>query len=294
MEMKNLHELKFQLDSKMNYIHAFLGEGNLKFNTELIKVLKPIHSRVSKKNNEKKYIILDFNNNFSEKDNFELTINKIHEISQENTRSNSLSWFNIEFDSFELDSKVKRPIDMQKNKYFIKILIDDNENLLNKMINLQADDYIACEISFLGMKIYGNYLSEEYLLTDFLNESEYNESIIPKVNEEEFDFPYENQDEIEDDQVIESEVTNKEIPELNNIEEIIQDVKEINIETNEEPIKDIENNEENLKENIHEEEIEIPNNKEENIEKKKIDKRNIFRKKNNIIKRKKKKLKFED
>ena len=45
----------------------------------------------------KKYIILEINENYNvnnELDDFLISVNKLHELSQENVRKNSLLWFN--------------------------------------------------------------------------------------------------------------------------------------------------------------------------------------------------------
>jgi len=81
--------------------------------------------KYKKKNLSKNYIILELNENqnmHQELDDMAIMVNKIHEISQVNIQKNSIKWFNTEFDEIGLDMKVKRPIDNQKEKNFIKNL----------------------------------------------------------------------------------------------------------------------------------------------------------------------------
>jgi hypothetical protein len=107
--------------------------------TPFLKVLKTNHITFNKKKTiANKYIILetsdelDFNNQIGD---FLFIINKIHEISQEKIKENSMEWFNTEFDEIGLDIKVRRPIDQQKDNEFIKIAIPKNKEIEEK-INL--------------------------------------------------------------------------------------------------------------------------------------------------------------
>ena len=178
--IENLRHLNFKFEYQKRLIHAFFDNNeHFSFKTPLLKVLKPIHKSFNKKKNtERKYIILEVSENYesyNELDDFIITINKLHEISQENIRVNSIKWFNTEFDDIGLDMKVKKPIEHQKNKQFIKIIIPDNELLLEKIQDLEKDDYISPHLQFKGLKVYSEYLVEEYELLDFLTEDEMNE-----------------------------------------------------------------------------------------------------------------------
>ena len=178
--IRELSNLNFDFEYKKRFIHAYLNENNyFQFNTPLIKVLKPIHVSLNKKRNiERKYIILEINENYNvnqELDDMALMVNKIHEVSQETIRNNSIQWFNTEFDDIGLDMKVKRPVDSQKDKKFIKILIHNNDELISKVEKLSKDMYISCVLEYKGLKVNSDHLMEEYELTDFLNEEEFNQ-----------------------------------------------------------------------------------------------------------------------
>ena len=98
-------------------------------------------------------------------------INKIHEISQEKIRLNSMSWFNTEFDSIGLDIKVRKPVDQHKDSEFIKITLPNSiENDLN---NLKKGDYVLCNIIFKGLKISSDYIMEEWELESFTTQEDY-------------------------------------------------------------------------------------------------------------------------
>ena len=176
-ELNNLH---FDFEYKKRFIHAYLNETNyFTFNTPLLKVLKPVHVSINKKKNlSKNYIILELNENqnmHQELDDMAIMVNKIHEISQVNIQKNSIKWFNTEFDEIGLDMKVKRPIDNQKEKNFIKILINNDDELLQKVEKLQKDCYISCKLGYKGLKVNSDHLMEEYILYNFMDEEELNE-----------------------------------------------------------------------------------------------------------------------
>jgi hypothetical protein len=129
-----------------------------------------------KKTIAKKYLILetndelDFNNQIGE---FMFIINKIHEISQEKIRSNSIVWFNTEFDDIGLDIKVRRPIDQQRDSEFIKLTIP--KNIENDINLLTKGNYILCDIIFKGLKISSEHIMEEWELKSFITQEKYDE-----------------------------------------------------------------------------------------------------------------------
>ena len=177
--LENINTLKCDFEYKNRLIRMTVNDNNeyFKFETPLLKVLKPTHITTNKKKNiEKKYIILEINENYNinnELDEFIILINKLHEISQENVKKNSISWFNTEFDEYGLDSKVKRPIDKQKDKQFIKILIpNDNKELNNKIEQLEKDTYISASIFYKGLKVSNDYLMGEYELLNLITQEE--------------------------------------------------------------------------------------------------------------------------
>jgi len=178
-------DLLFHFDYKNHFVHCHYGNNSqYQFQTSLLKVLKPLHISSNKKNKQSnKYIIIEINPdneipayNLSESEienNYLMVIvNKLHEISQENIQKNSIQWFNIELDDFDLDMKVKRPIDQQKNIQFIKILIHNNEELLQKIEKLEKNTYISMDIRFNGLRICSDHLMEEWELMDFTSQED--------------------------------------------------------------------------------------------------------------------------
>ena len=131
---------KLNFDFKLNdrFIYVTNEDSSYyEFQSPFLKVLKPIHITYNKKKNiAKKYLILetydelDFDNQIGD---FMFVINKLHEISQEKIRENSINWFNTEFDDIGLDLKVRRPIDHQKDNEFIKICIPINSEIEEKL-----------------------------------------------------------------------------------------------------------------------------------------------------------------
>jgi len=147
--------------------------------TPFLKVLKTNHITFNKKKTiANKYIILetsdelDFNNQISD---FLFIINKVHEISQEKIKENSMEWFNTEFDEIGLDIKVRRPIDQQKDNEFIKISIPKNKEIEEKLNLVSKGDYILCNIKFKGLKVSNDYIIEEWELDNFITQNQYDE-----------------------------------------------------------------------------------------------------------------------
>ena len=176
----DFNNLTFDFDYKNRFINClFDNEKNFMFETPFLKVLKPLHISNSKKNIElNKYIILETLNNLENNNEFMIVINKIHEISQENIKKNSKSWFNLELDDFGLDMKVRRPIDSQKNIQFIKIIIGNEQLLLNKINNLEKNTYISMKIKYNGLRVLSDNLIEEWELLDFMTQNDYDKNMI--------------------------------------------------------------------------------------------------------------------
>ena len=103
-------------------------------------------------------------------------INKIHEISQEKIRENSIKWFNTEFDDIGLDIKVKRPIDQQKDSEFIKIIIPKDKTIEDQINQLNKGEYISCKIFFKGLKVSSDNITEEWELKEFITQKMYDEN----------------------------------------------------------------------------------------------------------------------
>ena len=238
--------LNFNFEYKNRLIRTtYENNEYYNFNTPFLKVLKPIHTNTNKKKNiEKKYIILEINEEYNvnkDLDDFLIIINKLHETSQENIKKNSMKWFNTEFDEIGLDLKVKKPIDKQKDKQFIKILLpNDNEELLEKINNLEKNQYVMTNIFYKGLKVSNDYLMGEYELIDLYTQEEYEliknqenqnlESEVDSVNNVLEDFKEKN-DEIEENHEEIIENNNFDEKKENNIE-IIDKNEEINDDSN--------------------------------------------------------------
>ena len=169
---------KFILNDRFIYVTDNDGQY-FSCQTPFLKVLKPIHITLNKKKTiSKKYLILetndelDFNNQIGE---FMFIINKIHEVSQEKIRKNSIQWFNTEFDDIGLDIKVRRPIDQQKDSEFIKISIPIDSELEKNIENLKKGDYILCDIIFKGLKIANDSINEEWEIKNYITQEKFDE-----------------------------------------------------------------------------------------------------------------------
>lgn len=256
--LENFNKLKFNFEYKNRLIRTNFDDNEyFKFDTPFLKVLKPIHTNTNrKKNTEKNYIILEILENYNvnqELDEFLILVNKLHELSQENIKKNSIKWFNTEFDEIGLDLKVKKPIDKQKDKQFIKILIpNDNKELLEKVKNLNKNDYVMSSIFYRGLKVSNDYLMGEYELINLVTQEEYeenNKEIIENNDSEILNF-IENEEQNQNTELIQENNIENEVIE-NKIEKNLQEnLSEISMEENEVTNNSDENN---LLENLNEE-----------------------------------------
>jgi hypothetical protein len=228
--INELSKLKYKFNLYDRFITVKDENGNFfKAQTPFLKVLKPIHNTFNKKKTiAKKYIILetndelDFNNQVGQ---FMFIINKVHEISQEKIRDNSLEWFNTEFDDIGLDIKVKRPIDQQKDSEFIKISIP--EHLVEEVEKVNKGNYLLCNIIFKGLKVSTDYIMEEWELNNFMTQEKYEE-----LNSD-HDFLEKDLKNIQIEDILQEKLEN-EIDECDNQEksEILDNCKEIIFENN--------------------------------------------------------------
>ena len=285
MELNNIHKLNYKFSLNDRFIHT-TDEANNYYScsTPFLKVLKPFHITLNKKKTiSKKYLILetndemDFNNEIGE---FMFIINKVHEISQEKIRENSVKWFNTEFDDIGLDIKIKRPIDEQRDNQFIKISIPKDDELEKDIEKLSKGDYILANIVFKGLKVASDYITEEWELKNFIIQEKFDkmqncdddntskiidqiietsiydleisnelnnkditkEIIIEKYNleKEEYDKQLNIEENIIEENIIEENIIKENIIEEHNLEEKINDSKN-EIEINEIDNKDINN-----------------------------------------------------
>jgi hypothetical protein len=242
--INELSKLKFKFNLYDRFISVKDENGIFfKAQTPFLKVLKPIHNTFNKKKTiAKKYIILetndelDFNNQVGQ---FMFIINKIHEISQEKIRENSIEWFNTEFDDIGLDIKVKRPIDQQKDSEFIKICIPDH--LVEEVEQLSKGNYLLCNILFKGLKVSSDYIMEEWELDSFLTQEKYEELNNDLHEDLKEDFHHV----VELDEIFqEDELKNNN---QGNIENSDNKEKEIIFETKCDDLREVLNNENTLK-----------------------------------------------
>ena len=253
--LNNLDKLNFNFEYKNRLIRSIFDDKEyFKFDTPFLKVLKPIHISTNKKKNiEKKYIILEVNENYNvnnELDEFIILINKLHEISQENIKKNSIKWFNTEFDEIGLDMKVKKPIDRQKDKQFIKIIIpNDNNELLEKITKIEKDSYVSTTIFYKGLKVSNDHLMGEYELIDITTQEEY-ENLIKKESIQEdnlIEFQEDNivKEKFLEEDIVENIIEDNCINEDNNIIEdnsVIEDNSDKELNNHEDDLKEVKTN----------------------------------------------------
>ena len=170
----NFMDLSFNCITEDRYIYVKNKiDEYFKSETPFLKVLKPYHI-----NKNKSYLILSINDDFDFNDeinDFVYLINKIHEFSQENIKLESKKWFGKDFDIFDLDNIVKRPIEEHKSNNYIKLVIPNDDLLEQKILNLSKDTYIKCNVEFKGLKISKETLMEEWYVTDFITQEEVDE-----------------------------------------------------------------------------------------------------------------------
>jgi hypothetical protein len=246
-EVNYLNELNYEFNLNQRFVSVKNNEGNyFKCQTPFLKVLKPIHVTLNKKKTiAKKYIILelndelDFNKQIAD---FTFIINKMHEISQEKIRKNSIEWFNTEFDDIGLDIKVRRPIEQQRECEFIRICLPVNKELEEQINELKKGDYVLCNITFRGLKVSNDYINEEWYVESFITQEEYeklkktdllyeeieNLNKITTLLEEEYSPEIKDDKQLLENNNLEIEINNLEL-ENNNMElEINNNVENIN------------------------------------------------------------------
>lgn len=169
----NFIDLSFTCSTEDRYIYVKNRDSSDRFRVEtpFLKVLKPVHNY-----KDKSYIILSVNNDFDfndEVNDFVYMINKIHEFSQENIKLDSKKWFGKDFDIFDLDNIVKRPIEEHKSNNYIKLVINNSDVMEQKLANLEKEMYIKCSIEFNGLKISRETLMEEWYVMDYITQEDY-------------------------------------------------------------------------------------------------------------------------
>jgi hypothetical protein len=300
-EINNLNKLKYKFSLNDRFIYVKDEDNNyFKCQTPFLKILKPIHVTLNKKKTiAKKYLILetnddlDINNQIGE---FMFIINKIHEISQERIKENSLEWFNTEFDEIGLDIKVKRPINEQKESEFIKICIPPN--IEDEISKLSKGTYVLCNIIFKGLKLSNDYINEEWEIIDIITQEKYdeeqNQELINNIEQDSVQKLLD--DNIDNENIIQENIIQEDIIQENIIQEnIIQEdiIQENTIQENtiqENTIQEntiIQHDEQLQNYNIEKESINKKDNK--NIKKNKTIKNN---QKDNLIKKINKRIIF--
>lgn len=263
-EVNYLNKLNYQFNLNQRFVNVKDDEGNyFKCQTPFLKVLKPVHVTLNKKKTiAKKYIILelsddlDFNHQIGD---FTFIINKIHEISQEKIRENSMEWFNTEFDEIGLDIKVRRPIEQQRECEFIRICIPQNKQIEEEINLLQKGDYILSNIFFRGLKVSNDYINEEWEMNDFITQEKYEQF-------KKTDLLYEDIENMEKITTIMEDEYQQELNEVNeNKEEIKNELNE-----NKEEINNELNETDEIKNELNENNEETKNESNENDENKQI------------------------
>ena len=317
----NFMDLSFNCITEERYIYVKnKNDECFKSETPFLKVLKPYHI-----NKNKSYIILAINDDFDFNDeinDFVYLINKIHEFSQENIKLESKKWFGKDFDIFDLDNIVKRPIEEHKSNNYIKLVIPNNELLEQKILNLSKDTYVKCNIEFQGLKISKETLMEEWYITDFITQEETDEKnkleYVSDLKIQQDTFQYNesqndseesklnNDTQIDETQIVETQIVESQIDESQNVETQIDESKIVESQIVESQIdaqetqlnNDIQNYESNNETQLNnidinnlEEEIEVisvVDDKKKKSKSKKNDKSlNDKKKKTNLIGRKK-------
>lgn len=269
----NFIDLSFNCITEERYIYVKNKNGEcFKSETPFLKVLKPYHI-----NKNKSYLILAINDDFDFNDeinDFVYLINKIHEFSQENIKLESKKWFGKDFDIFDLDNIVKRPIEEHKSNNYIKLVIPNNELLEQKILNLSKDTYVKCNIEFQGLKISKETLMEEWFITDFITQEEtdeknkleyvsdlkiqqdtfqYNEESLNNCTQDIDETNNNNELQIDESQIDESQIVESQIVETQIVETQIDEFQ--NNDTTQE--SKINNNEDTIDINNLNEEIEV-------------------------------------
>ena len=271
-DINSLNKLNYNFNLNDRFINVTDQDGkHFKCQTPFLKILKPCHVTLNKKKQiANKYLILetndelDFNNQIGD---FMFIINKIHEISQEKIKENSIEWFNTEFDEIGLDIKVKRPIDQQKNSEFIRLSISKDKYIEEEINKLQKDMYVLCNIIFKGLRVSNDYIVEDWELIDIMTQEKFDEI-------QNTDLLYDNNDVIQtllNEEVIE-ETPFKEV----NVEET--SVKEVNVE--ETSVKEV---------NVEETSVKVPPVKDAPLEETSVKDVNV---EETSVKEKKKKVKI--
>ena len=317
----NFMDLSFNCITEERYIYVKnKNDECFKSETPFLKVLKPYHI-----NKNKSYIILAINDDFDFNDeinDFVYLINKIHEFSQENIKLESKKWFGKDFDIFDLDNIVKRPIEEHKSNNYIKLVIPNNELLEQKILNLSKDTYVKCNIEFQGLKISKETLMEEWYITDFITQEEIDEKnkleYVSDLKIQQDTFQYNesqndseesklnNETQIDETQIVETQIDETQIDESQIVESKIDESQNVETQIDESKIdaqetqlnNDIQNYESNNETQLNnidinnlEEEIEVisvVDDKKKKSKSKKNDKSlNDKKKKTNLIGRKK-------
>ncbi len=238
-QLKNLHKYQFHYNKEDHFVYVGDEQSkSLEIKSPFLKVLKPHHSIDSRRRNTKKnYLLLEVNNDMNDYDeesqDFMYVINKVHEVSQEKIRVHAKDWFRKELDIDELDILVRRPIENNNRLTYIKILFPYDEDIEERTFKLGKGEYVSCSISFIGLRIGRESITEEWQMTDLVTQEDvdYNieeyiyektskkdlvqEAIIeqfiePELKEEKVELPPENVQEKIEETVFQEEVVSQE------------------------------------------------------------------------------------
>ncbi len=177
-QLKNLHKYQFHYNKEDHFVYVGDEQSKtLEIKSPFLKVLKPHHSIDSRRRNTKKnYLLLEVNNDMHDYDeesqDFMYVINKVHEVSQEKIRVNAKDWFRKELDIDELDILVRRPIENNNRLTYIKILFPYDEDIEERTFKLGKGEYVSCNISFIGLRIGRESITEEWQMTDLITQED--------------------------------------------------------------------------------------------------------------------------
>ncbi len=177
-QLKNLHKYQFHYNKEDHFVYVGDEQSkSLEIKSPFLKVLKPHHSIDSRRRNTKKnYLLLEVNNDMHDYDeesqDFMYVINKVHEVSQEKIRVHAKDWFRKELDIDELDILVRRPIENNNRLTYIKILFPYDEDIEERTFKLGKGEYVSCNISFIGLRIGRESITEEWQMTDLITQED--------------------------------------------------------------------------------------------------------------------------
>ncbi len=291
----------YEYDKEKHYLFVKetlnnLNQEKILYETPFLKVYKSLHQQ---QGTDKFYLVLecdveDEDDVNRENYNLRYLLDKMYGRVQEEIKKNFKEIFpNTRglIDKWVFDTCIKRPFAGSRGQ-LVKILIpDDNDLLWSKIESLIPEQKIRCTFQYRGLqKIKGGQLLEEYVLQDFITESDWEAEQTKKLMS-----PYHTKFDVE---IVNEVSETKESYEENQEEEYIQEEENVVNENKEENLVEVIQDNQNIDDNIEvisikEEVVEDNNNQEKmNIEfmpeSKEKSKKKSKDKEKNILKKKSK------